>query len=167
MYEENGYINIEVTPAKVDSTAILTISVDIPNSDEDISEQMTFANSGYTYRFATENVGKYTIDIFYKTTTTQGYTANFIYNVPFLPEYDSFAVYDISVLYKMIGSDGVVFNGNEDVLKIENDESLISSYILDLTLTLLIIGVVLFVIDVIVRKLKWEDILSLFGKRKK
>ncbi len=167
MYEENGFINIAVTPAKVDSTATLNITIGLPDSEEKTTEQMTFANSGYSYRFSTDNVGKYTIEILYKTPTTAGYTVNLTYYVPFLPEYDSFVAYDISVLHKMIGSEGTVFNGTNEVIKIENDESLISSYILDLTITLLTISISLFVIDVIIRKLKWEDILSLFGKRKK
>ncbi len=82
-----------------------------------------------------------------------------------MPEYDEFTVYEASVLYKMVGGDGTVSeDGN---LKIENDKSEVETYVIRLTVPFLAVCAVLFVADIIIRKLKWNDVVSLFGKVKK
>lgn len=169
--EENGYINLIVTPSRVSSSATVNIKVTTPGETDGAKREttqstMTFATSCYKYSFATYNVGKYEVEIEYLDGGHTAYAANYSYHVSYLPEYDSFATYDVAVLHKMIGSEGTVMKG-DDIIRIENDEDMISSYELNLTLTLLIICVVLFVVDVIVRKIKWEDIRSLFGKGRK
>ncbi len=169
--EENGYIHITATPARMSNSAVVKVTLTTPGETENaerITEQsnMTFATSCYKYSFATYNVGKYEVVIDYIEEGRANYSANYSYYVTYLPEYDSFASYDIATLYKMIGSEGKVMDV-DDVIRIENDESMIASYELDLSLILLIICVVLFVADVIVRKIKWEDIRSLFGKGRK
>lgn len=169
MLEENGYLNVSVTPAKIDTSVTVRITVTSPSIDDErlITEDvMTFASSVYTYKIPTYDVGKYDIKIDYVGGNNDAYTAEFGYNVSYLPEYDSFAVYDISVVYKMIGSEGKVMKG-DDSIKIENEEGTVGTYVVNLTMPLLIVAVVLYIIDIIIRKLKWEDILSLFGKRKK
>ena len=49
---------------------------------------------------------------------------------------------------------------------IENDEDEVESYTFYYTAYLMIAAVVLYVLDIIIRKLKWSDIKSLFGKGK-
>ena len=51
-------------------------------------------------------------------------------------------------------------------ITIENNENELSTYTLSLTVPLFIAAVVLFVVDIIIRKLKWNDIKSLFVKIK-
>ena len=51
-------------------------------------------------------------------------------------------------------------------LKLENDEKMIDTYTIDFTMPFLIAAAALYVIDVIIRKLKWDDIKSLFKKKK-
>ncbi len=165
MMDGDGYLSLNLSPAKIDTSVIVRVTVTAPNGDE-TTENMTFVSTGYTDRFITHDVGKYDIDIDYIWESGKTYSSHFTYNVSYLSEYDSFAVFDISVLYKMIGSDGTVMKG-DDNLKIVNDDDLIGTYVLDLTMPLLIACVVLFAADVAIRKLKWEDIRSLFGKRKK
>ncbi len=169
--EENGYINVTVTPSKVSNDVTMKITLTAPGETanaERITEQsdMTFATSCYKYSFATYNVGEYHLVVDYITKGQHAYSASYSYYVAYLPEYDSFAVYDMGVLHKMIGSEGTVMDG-DDVIRIENDESMITSYVVNMTLILLAICVALFVADVIVRKIKWEDIRSLFGKGRK
>ncbi len=169
--DEDGYINLVVTPSKVSSDASVRIKLTSPGETENaervtVETDMTFVTSCYKYSFATYNLGKYEVVIDYVAPGRESYSANYTYYVSYLPEYDSFAVYDEAVLHKMIGSEGTVMN-EDDLIKIENDESMISSYVVNLALVLLIIAVVLFVADVIVRKIKWEDIRSLFGKGRK
>ena len=65
----------------------------------------------------------------------------------------------------MVGGSGQVSeDGN---LKIENDEKDVGTYVLKLTVPLMIACVVLFVADIVVRKLKWNDIKNLFIRVKK
>lgn len=169
--EDNGYITITVTPAKVSSDTTAKITLTTPGetqNDESITieSDMTFASSCFKYSFATYGVGKYEVAIEYQSLGLETYSANYTYYVPYLVDYDSFAVYDISVLHKMIGSEGTVMDGN-DVIRIVNDEDLVASYEVNMTLVLLSIAVAMFVVDIIVRKIKWEDIRSLFGKGRK
>ncbi len=169
LLEEDGYLKVNVTPAKIDPLATAKISVTYPSTDDElvtVENNMTFASSIYTYKIATYDIGKYSIKIDYVSEGSDSYTAEFGYNISYLPEYDSFAVYDVSVVYKMIGSDGKVMKGDDNI-KVENEEGTVGTYVVNLMMPLLIVAVVLYVIDIIIRKLKWEDILSLFGKRKK
>ena len=80
-------------------------------------------------------------------------------------EYDSFALYDAGVLHKMIGAQGTVSENGK--LSIVNDEKEVGLYNVSLNLPLLIACVVLYAVDIAVRKLKWEDIRSLFKRHKK
>lgn len=164
--EEDGYVNITVTPEKVSPDTTVKVTLSRPGEDNAIESHMTFATSCYKYSFSTYGVGKYDVTVEYHSLGTETYTANYTYYVSYLPEYDSFAVYDIAVLYKMIGTEGTVMN-SDDVKMIVNDENMIASYELNLTLVLLAIAIALFVVDIIVRKIKWEDIQSLFGKVRK
>lgn len=49
-------------------------------------------------------------------------------------------------------------------IALENDEKEVGTYTFDLTVPLLTASVLLLVADIVVRKLKWNDIKSLFGK---
>lgn len=167
--EDGGYVSVSLTPATARTGATAEISVASPDADsaggtETESASMIFSSSQYTYRFATPSVGKYEIAITYAYETGT-YTANYVYTVSYLPEYDSFATFDSSVLHKMLGTEGTV--SEDGKLTIVNDESRIGVYILDLTVPMLVLCVVLFAVDVVIRKLRWEDIRSLFGKVKK
>jgi hypothetical protein len=84
------------------------------------------------------------------------------FNISYSPEYDSFTSFDASALHKAIGTHGTI--SEDGTLKIVNDESEIGVRTITLTIPLMIACVALFVVDIIVRKLKWEDIVSLFKK---
>lgn len=168
--EENGYLAVEVTPAIVRSGVEAKITVVSPaeaegGESETQSAQMAFSSSHYTYSFETSRLGKYEIAIDYMYPDGRSYRAAYTYTLSYLPEYDSFTPFDSTALHRMIGSDGTV--SEDGYLRIENDESRIGKFVLDLRTPLLVACVVLFAADVIARKLKWEDIRSLFGKGKK
>lgn len=165
--EENGFVNVTLTPARVDTRVKAKITVIGPEDDVSSAEvyDMSFSSSAYGYRFEPTSVGKYSINVEYIYPGDANYTASFTYNLSYLPEYDAFTSFDRSALQKMVGTYGKVMKDG-DRLFIENDESLISTYIYDLTVTLLVISVILFAADVAIRKLRWEDIRSLFGKGK-
>ena len=57
---------------------------------------------------------------------------------------------------------GVVYE--DDSLVIQHNKDEISTYTMDFTVPLLVVAVVLYVVDIVIRKLKWADIVSLFKK---
>lgn len=165
--EENGYISAELTPAMVRKDATATITVTYPGENgatETTQTKMTFSSLRYAYRFSADRLGKYTVKIEYAY-GGKTYESNFTYTLTYLPEYDAFAGCDSSVLHKMLGSEGTV--SENGYLNVDNSDVSIGKYVFDLTLPSLIACAVLFIADVVIRKLKWEDIRSLFGKGKK
>ncbi len=154
---------VTVSPANVRNDAWAKYSVTDP--DGNVTEgEMSFGGLSYGYSFVTPSEGKYTV------TVTYGYgdytkTATKYLNVDYSPEYDSFALYDASALIRGVGANGKV--STDGKLKIENDDKEVGRYNLSLAMPLLIACVVLYAVDIAVRKLKWEDIKSLFGRGKK
>ncbi|MDE5867837.1 MAG: hypothetical protein K2H02_02730, partial [Anaeroplasmataceae bacterium] len=73
--------------------------------------------------------------------------------------------YNESSLYYMVTSDGKI--GKDGSLKLENNNSYIETYIYDFTILLMSICVALFVVDIFIRKVKWQDIKSLFKHQNK
>ena len=154
---------VQITPAQLHANATARIEIVTPDG-QTISDGFTFDSSAYYYEFATPDVGKYSISVSYAYGGNE-YSCKTGFDVSYMPEYDEFTVYEASVLYKMVGGDGTVSeDGN---LKIENDESEVETYVIRLTVPFLAVCAVLFVADIIIRKLKWNDVVSLFGKVKK
>ena len=169
----DGYYEITLTPSTMRLDATAKIEITSPDGQK-VERNMAAGASAFTYTMVTPQVGKYSIKVNYRYGSTEdgefiGYefdgerTVNVSYSV----EYDSFALYDAGVLIKAIGANGVVSeDGN---LKIVNDDKEVGKYNMSLNLPLLIVCVALYAVDVAVRKLKWEDIVSFFktGKRVK
>ena len=55
----------------------------------------------------------------------------------------------------------------DGTIDLENNEDEIASYTIGLTAPFLIAAIALFVVDIVVRKLKWEDIKGLFTSQEK
>ncbi len=158
-----GTVTATITPSNLRSDARATYSVTMPDG-ETVEGEMSFGSLSYGYSFVTSSEGRYEI------TVTYGYgeystSATKYLNVDYSSEYDSFALYDASALIRGIGANGKVStDGN---LKIENDDKEVGRYNLSLVIPLLVACVALYAVDIAVRKLKWEDIKSLFGRGKK
>ena len=151
---------IEITPAEVHPTAPAQATVTAPDGTVK-TEKFSFNYTNYYYELAMPDIGNYSVKIDY-TYGGKTYTAETVLSLSYAPEYDAFDVYDASVLYKMLGGEGTVSeDGN---FAVEIDENEIATYVLPLSLPFLIVCVVLFVVDIIIRKLKWNDIVSLFSK---
>ena len=124
---------------------------------------MIFDSSEYYYEFETEQTGRYQVNVVYTRGATS-YEASTVFNYCYLPEYDEFTSYDAATLNKIIRHRGTVSeNGRVDL---SNDESEIEMYTQYFTMYLMSAVVVMFVIDIIVRKLRWADIKGLFKKTK-
>jgi hypothetical protein len=149
---------VEVTPASLHADTSATINVTLPDGTT-IDGHLTFNSSIYTYSFSAADVGKYVVQITYSYGGNE-YTATNTINVSYGAEYNSFAVFDSTVLHKMVGTYGTV--SENGVLKIENDEDEVSTMTVTLTVPMLIACVVLYAVDIIIRKLKWNDVVSFF-----
>jgi Mg-chelatase subunit ChlD/uncharacterized membrane protein len=158
---ESAYTYIEVSPATVRYDATVTISITSPDGTT-YESPMAFDSTVYSYSFNTPEVGKYTVLISYNYADTDYPQCDASFNISYSPEYDSFTSFDASALHKAIGTHGTI--SEDGTLKIVNDESEIGVRTITLTIPLMIACVALFVVDIIVRKLKWEDIVSLFKK---
>lgn len=156
---------VEVTPTTLQPNTTATISITAPGGETEIKE-MHFDGTKYSYEFDTADVGKYDIDITY--TFREDYTTKKTIYVCYLDEYDAFSVFEPSALDRAIGgrrSGGVV--SKDGSLNLENDKNEEDKYVVDLTIPLLVAAAAMFVVDIIIRKLKWDDIKSFFGFGKK
>ena len=62
-------------------------------------------------------------------------------------------------------NNGNVFEDGEITLEV--DESKIATYVLYFTVPFLAIAAALYIIDTVIRKLKWADVVSLFKRKSK
>jgi len=72
-------------------------------------------------------------------------------------------IFDAASLHECIRNRGTVTEG--EVPLIENNKDEIATYVVSFAVPLFIAAVALFVVDVFIRKIKWKDIRSLFGKK--
>lgn len=159
---EGKVTRIEAQPTTPEPTASATIEITLPNG-ETVKESMHFNGSLYYFEFNTADAGKYDVNIVYNF--KEEFICGKTIYVCYLDEYDAFSVYEPSALHRAIDGRGAV--SEDGKLKLENDDSEVGKYVVELAGPLLIVAVVLFIVDVIVRKLKWEDIKSFFGIGKK
>ncbi len=133
-------------------------------SGEEIEKDLIFDATAYKCAIESTATGNYEITLTYSYEGEQKVNS-FFYHHAYSPEYDSFTEFDASGLYAAVRNMGQVTE--DGTVDLTTDERQIESYVLNLVLPLMIITVVLFVVDVAIRKLKWEDILTLFSKKKK
>ncbi len=155
-------IHIEIIPALVNPDATMTVKVTRPNGEE-ITERLVFDSYRYFYKFETKDVGKYTIDTTYDW-STKSYTSTSVYNISYSPEYNSFAAYSPARLHAVVRNNGTVTEGGNAVLV--TDETRLDTYVVRFTIPFFAAAAALYLVDTIVRKLRWADIVSFFRRRK-
>lgn len=155
--------HVEIIPASPNPDAVAKVTVILPDGSE-INEKLSFNSYRYLYKFETNLPGKYTVKVSYNL-NTKSYDSETVYTVPYSPEYDSFASSSPAPLYAFIRNNGNVFeDGN---ITLEVDESKIATYILRFEVPFLAAAAALYIVDTVIRKLKWADIRSLFAKKRK
>ena len=155
--------HIEIIPASLNPDAKVNVTVVTPDGGE-LKEKLTFDSYRYFYKFETGLSGKYVIKTSYEL-KTKSYTSETVYTVPYSPEYDSFATSSPAPIYAFMRNNGGAFEDGE--LELHVDEGRVATYVLYFTVPFLAAAVVIYVIDTIIRKLKWADIKSLFKKTAK
>ncbi len=158
-----GLCQVTLTPAKINNASTPSVTITKPDGTTVTYNSIDFDASHYTFSFDTPSVGAYKIDVKYDNVAE---VYSFVYNLSYLPEYDSFIVYDAVPLIKMLSESGQVITNGEPLV-LTNDEKIVGSQTVYLASAFLIISACLFVIDIIIRKIKWEDIKSLFSSKKR
>lgn len=157
--DNGGKKLLTVLPHKLNFDATAKVSLTLPDGTKR-SKALEFNAKGYSYEFDAHTPGTYLLSVSYTENEATMTASTHIY-VPFEPEYDSFTTYSISDMYRIIRTKGTV---HEDAdFSLVNDEADVSRYTFYFALPLMIAAVILFTAGVIIRKLKWADIRSLFG----
>ena len=159
----DGYASFELMPYYLTASATATIQITFPDGQTVQTNSMAFGSELYSYGFVPEQVGRYSIDVTYSVSGRE-FTAHAYLAVPFLSEYDSFAYYSAATLNRLLSGRGTV--SEDGTIELINPEDELSTYSVSLTMPLLIAAVALFVVDIVIRKLKWNDIKSIFVKIK-
>ena len=154
---------VEVIPSTIDAFAKLEMEIIKPNGESE-KQTLFFDRTRYYYEFDTPDIGKYSVKILYSY-GKEHYDITTNFYIARSPEYDSFVVFSASNLTSVIRDRGVVYE--DDSLVVTNNMDEVSTYQVDFTIALLAIAVSLYVLDIIIRKLTWADIRSLFKRRAK
>ncbi len=132
------------------------------------SKLLAFDSDSYIATFTTDSPGTYSVHLEYDYNDLH-YESDAEFTIPYYAEYDSFASYSKSQLYRLLSENGKILELDEiSVLDLSNTKYTV--YTFSFTLILMIICAVLFVVDVIVRLIRWQDIKSFFnglGRRRK
>ncbi len=162
--EHDGkYLSIEATPAVINPYGSVEVTIETP-SGEKIVEKLTFDSEKYTRKFELMELGKYQIGLVYAY-DGGSFATQTVRQLSYHAEHDRFVVFDPSTLYSTLRNRGTV--STDGKIKIENEKEDIATYELSFTLPFMIAAAVLFVADIIVRKLKWKDVVSFFKKKRK
>ena len=156
----NTLLNVVAPSLNVNS--VLNVKVTNPDNSV-VTKELTFNSENYVCELVTDLVGEYSVELTYQLGQTL-YTSTYSFTISYLPEYNSFTIFEASNLYYMVSNNGQVSENGKLVLT--NDNSNEQKYIYDFTSLFMIICVILAVIDVIVRKLTINDIKALFRNKK-
>ena len=160
---DGTYATVYVTPATLKADGKAVAQITFPDGTTSI-QQLTFDSTKYFYKFATPDNGKYSVEITY-TYADKTYVSQAAFNISYSPEYDSFTVYNAGSLYSTVRNRGTVTENA--VPSLENNDKEVATYEENITPAVLIATIVLFIVDIIVRKVKWKDITNLFKRKKK
>lgn len=158
---DGRYSYIEIIPAVINPDATMSVRVIFPDGSE-ANELLTFDSNRYFYKVETGAVGKYTVKTTYNW-LTKSYDSENVYTISYSPEYDSFAACSPAPLYAIMRNNGNVYENSDVNFTIEDGK--VATYVLKFTVPFLAVATALYVIDTIIRKLQWADIVSLFKKK--
>lgn len=145
----------QTLPASGDFTVTLTDPNGIVST-----QSLVFQAGRYTSAFVMDAPGTYKALIEY-TYGELHYSTETEFSVSYYAEYDSFTSFNRAYLYRLLTENGKILElDGENVL--ENSDSEYTTYVFEFIMPLLLICVVLFVADIIIRQLRWKDVVSFF-----
>lgn len=155
--EPSGRTTVSIVPHIIDAAATAKAMMVTPDGTV-IEQDLVFDKTGYVTTFETELQGRYELKVVY-TRGASVYETTTIFNISYFAEYDEFATYDPSTVYQFIRHRGTVSEDGE--LDMSIDEEKVDTATIRLAPYLLLLSVVLFVADVMVRKLTKADWINL------
>ena len=153
---------VEMIPATLNPYATAHMRIVTPEGQE-ISADPAFDSQRYSYSFAADTVGKYQIEIVYAY-DQNSFVSTSVFHIAYSPEYDSFVTFDFAELHNAVRNRGTLSEGS--VPELVNDPDRVETYSVYYTVPLLIAAAVLYIVDIIVRKITKHDIKSLFRFKK-
>ena len=160
---DGTYSRVEIIPVVLNPYATVDVTVTLPD-DSTLTERLTFDSTRYFYSYETPLRGRYLVNITYAY-ADKSFDSETAFHLGYSPEYDAFAVFDPAALHAAIRNRGTVSEGS--IPSLENDDKEVATYVMRFAAPLLIAAAVMYVLDVIIRKLRWSDIKSFFGMKKK
>jgi hypothetical protein len=156
-----GYV--EILPLRLNASASVKIAVETPNKTIH-EDTLPFQTNGFTYSFEAKETGKYTIYMTYvRADAAEDEAVSVFFDLSYAPEYNSFLAFDVSEVHQFIRHRGQVTT--DGTVDLSNSDDQVATYTIDFTIPFAAAVVILFVIDIIIRKLKWSDIKGLFKKQ--
>lgn len=159
-----GTAVLTVSPETLRFDAVTTVTLTLP-SGSTVTEQVPFNTQSYVYELKLATPGKYTVAVTYAY-ANRSYEATAYLHVPYVDEYNSFHVFSVAALHKLLRQNGTVYT-DSSLIALENREGDVATYTFSPASLFMIVAVVLFVADIIIRKLRLADILNLFGLRER
>ena len=160
---DGTYSRVEIIPVVLNPYATVNVTVTLPDGTT-VTDELIFDSTRYFYSFETPIRGRYLVNITYAY-GDKSFESETAFHLGYSPEYDAFAVFDPAALHAAIRNRGTVSEGV--IPSLENDDKEVATYILRFVAPLMIAAAVMYILDVIIRKLRWSDIKSFFGIKKK
>ena len=163
-----GYTSkIEVSVPKIIPNTELRATITYPDGAIE-TYTLPVINGKYTQMINSGVVGKYSVHLDYLNITNGNvYKADTYFMYSYSCEYDKFMPSDNILLWQVTDNSGTVVDKEVDlideIVNIEQEDIIYSKYY---STQLLILALILFVVDVIIRKLRWKDIINLFRRPK-
>jgi Mg-chelatase subunit ChlD len=143
---------IELIPSvlrsELDSSA--TLKITLPDGRV-LNRNMQFDSPRFFYNFDTGLTGTYIIETTYKY-EDKVFTETTSFDIAYLPEYDAFATFDKYSIYEFMRGNGSVVS--DGIPSLEHNKNEITTYKQSFVIPLLIAAICIFVIDILVRKLR-------------
>ncbi len=155
---------IEVVPSNLYRTTSVEITLTTPSGDSE-TQALHFDGTRHFAALETPEIGQYALEIKYVFDGKE-YSTKTTFMIPYLEEYNRFAGYSAGLLYDLVDGRGVVsWDGDDISFSMDKDD--IETYVYSFVVPLMIACVALFVVDVCIRKLRWNDIKSIFVRQSK
>lgn len=170
-----GHLAVELIPLVINPQASARVILTLPEGAP-IEENLIFDSEKYIGSFKATDIGKYKITIQYSylnyglvdeenTDALVTYEATSYFTRSYSKEYDRFELFSPAKLNSTIRHRGQITE--DGTINLEPNPDFVLKYTIDFVAPATIIAVILFVIDIIVRKIKLADIKSLFSKNSK
>ena len=165
--ESNDFeTRVEITPSVSQLYSKATLR--IQGNGVDRTVDMVKESGVYAYTFESNHIGSYKLTVTYhysyqrteneelnKVPYEEVHTAEWYIEKSYLPEYDAFESFDSAKIYDFMRGNGTINLGT--IPNLENKKGEISTYMVSYRIPLLIAAVVLFIADIIVRKIRFKD----------